>query len=397
MYVNKKPMDVISGPIYPFIQRDPQRFYKTKKHWMVHPDDIVRQQQDNTQLFDGSILAVSRDENKNRYGQKSYHSKVNKEFRPPLIDPEYDLVPLSRIPRPRTQLRINPNMEGVAEAQNIHGLDVSKHIDHRVLKGSVRPTFTIALEKPIEQVLPDLRVNLPQVAGRSYVNTPMMCENDRSEIELQKRNPDVFGSAGMNAPFEVCQTPLEDIELNFRGPQVSAASGVEAPHKRNASTPLEDLDLQYTNPQVAGKAGMNAPAQFDASTPLEDLHLQYKAPQVSGGTGMNTPYGARNPQAEEYMQLNFTNPQASYQTNPEAPAKFQDYTPQTINTQNPIQLPYQTHKNYALKETTHNEHPGMKQTLEYNRNFSASCNIPQTFQPQNPTLRSKNRYMRPAN
>ena len=206
MYVTKRPMNTIENPVYPHVLKDPPRFYKTKKHWTVHTGDILRQQQDNPQVFDGSILAVSRDENKNRYGQRSYHHKVNKEFRPPLVDPEYDLVALSRIPRPRTQLRINPNLEGLAETQNIHGLDVSKHIDERKMKGAVRPTYTIAYEKPMEQILPDLRVNLPQVTGESYINTPMMAENDRGEIELHKRNPDVFGSAGMNVPFDVCLT-----------------------------------------------------------------------------------------------------------------------------------------------------------------------------------------------
>ena len=392
MYVTKRPHNVIEGPIYPFIQKDPPRFYKTKKHWVVHPDDIIRKQEDNTQLIDSYVLSVSRDENKRRYGQRSYYPKVNKEFRPPLVDPEYDIVPLSRIPRPRTRARINP--EGPAKTQNIHGIDVSSKIDERVLKGAIRPTYTIAFEKPPEQILPDLQLKMPQVGGNSAVNTPFQMENDRQEFELDRRNPEVYGSAGMNTPLDLCQTsPLEDLDLDLNMPPVIGRSGINTPVNIDQTTPLEDLLLDHNAPKVQGKSGINTPTTMNAQTPLEDLDLSYGMPQVSGSSGMNTPYGVNQSHANEYMQLNFNNPQTSFQTNPSNPVQIQDYTPQNIVTNNPIQLPYHTTPNYGVQYNSHNENPNMKQTLDYNRNCTSNPNIPSGLQHINPTLKTKPKPM----
>lgn len=363
MYVQKKPMNTIEGPVQPFIRKDPPRAYKTKKHWVVHTDDIIRAQDDNTQLIDDYVLAVSRDENQTRYGKRSYIPKVNKEFRPPLIDPEYDLTPLSRLPRPRTSVRTNPDATGVAATQNIHGQDVSSMIDERKMYAAVRPTYTIAFEKPQEVVIPDLKLKMPSVDVSAKANTPMYFENDRSgdNLHLERKNPEVYGSASANAPLQLDQT-----------------------------TPLEDLILDYKVPQVSGQAGMNNPSKLDQTTPLEDLELNYNMPTVAGVSGAAHPYLQNQPSAAEDLQLNYTRPQTQVQTNPNAPTQVGDYQRMyNVRTQNPIQVSHMLTPNYGVSVDCRNENPNLRPTLQWNRSFGAMGNLPSNIQNQNPTLKPK--------
>lgn len=256
MYVNKKPLNTIEYPVLPFIQKDPPRFYKTQKHWSVNVGDITRNQSTNTQLYDNSVLAVSRDENKYRYGARSYHPKVNKEFRPPLIDPEYDTVPLSRIPRPRTQVRLNPK---IAESQNIHGIDVSSKIDERKLHGNIRPTYNIAYEKPLDYQHYSLSYNRPQVFASSGVCSDYKEYNDVQELDLKKRTVDAYGISGMNTPLEINgEFGTENIELNYNRPQASVlvnpgVQGSSTFNSENSVVPklINPIHIAYTtNKQV---------------------------------------------------------------------------------------------------------------------------------------------------
>jgi len=361
MYVGKKPMNVIEYPVSNFVSKDPPRFYKTKKHWTVHTGDILRGQSDNTQLFDGSVLAVSRYENQGRYGRSSYTPKVNKEFRPPLVDPEYDLVPLCRIPRPRTQARINPDASHLAQTQNIAGIDVSSMIDERKMKGNVRPSFTINMELPQDERAmnyPDLKIKQPVVAGYTAVNTPMVVENDKREYELYNLNPSVYATSSVNTP--VC----------FDQP-----------------SPYENLDLVFNQPNVNAMAGLNIPYEQSSVTSLEDLQLEYNCPQVGGKTGMNTPFTTTQDTPQQELQYN--RPQTSMRSNPNMRIQLQQDQQQFIKTQNPIKLDYTTTKNYGVTKSTVNTNPLLRPTLQYNRSVQSDCVIPSQLMHQQPTLKQK--------
>lgn len=340
MYVTKKAQNTIDGPVYPFIQKDPFRFFKVPKFWNVKPGDVLLDQADNPQSFDGSVLAVARDENQTHYGKRSYIPKVNKEFRPPLVDPEYDLPPLSRIPRPRTQLRINP--QSTAETQNIHGEDVSSYIDSRVMAGSVRPSFSILIEKPLTDVLPDLTYKNPQVSVDSNVQFPLTYDLEHNEIILEKRNPDVYANAGYKSCFE------EGCDVN-------------------------DIQLEYVNPQVNGNSKINMPYKY-----IENMEhhtpLNYNGPQVSVHSGIATPYSKLDNYSS--IQLAHNRPQTSMNIQANSPFSTQEYKPQVIKTQNPIRLNYKTDQNIDYRCNNANKNPNIRQTLHYNRNINANANVP---------------------
>ena len=382
MQFTKRAHDVIQGPIHPFIQKNGPRFQSAGKHWSVHPDDVIRQQADNTQLFDGSILAVSRQENQYRYGKNSYISKVNKNFRPPLIDPEYDLVPLCRIPRPRTQIRINP--ESMAKAQNAHETDVSSFIDTRVLKGAVRPSFTINM--PIqnqENKYPELKFNKPQVAGYTAINTPTKAENIRCDFDLPDINPRVYANSSVNTPFKINQTsPFENLELTFNKPNVEAMAGINTPFQINQS-PIEDMVLDYNGPQISAHSGVSS--RNISKLENIDYVLDYNCPQVSAISGIETNISFMNEMPEK--ELNYNRPQTSLRSNPGI--KISNTTEKTdIRIQNPITLNYQTTKNYGISSRNENQNPHLRDKLIYDKSFKPTCTIP-SFDRNGGTIKLK--------
>lgn len=364
MYVTKKPMNMVEGPVAPFIQKDPPRFYKTRKHWVAHTDDIIRNQSDNTQLIEDSVLAVSRDENQRRYGKRSYVPKVNKAFRPPLVDPEYDLQPLSRLNRPRTQARTNP--ESFAQAQNIHQTDVSAMIDERKLYAAVRPTFTIQYEKPLETILPDLKFNMPQVCADAGINTPIKSVAENPEVTLLRKNPEVYRTAGVESVF-----------------------------RTNGETPLENLQLDRHNPQVDANAGVNSNIRLNSETPLEDLQLDFNAPQTSLRTNVQSQYQLNHNNPSEYMNLEYNRPQASMVVNPNIGIDLQEKCPQEVNTVDRIKVPYKTTPDYGVRQTSFNENPTLKTTLQYDRQCGSAGVMPSNVQHLYPKLKER-RNIRPT-
>jgi len=363
MYVGKKAMNTIEGPVQPFIQKDPPRFYKTKKHWQVDVgNETISKQATNTQLFDGSILSISRDRNQNMYGQNSYTPKVNKNFRPPLLE-KSDLIALSRLERPRTQARINPISD--AQAQNGHGTDVSSFIDQRVMTGAVRPNINIGYHfddgRLKDFVIPDLQFKTPQVQGKQVSNPIIFLDNEQKEtdIYLERNNPSVFANAKVNNPYlKENETPLEDIMLDYNGPKVQGKSGMNNPFLQNAVSNLEDLILNNNGPQVQGKSGMNNPFLQNSVSNLEDLILNYNKPQV----GVKT---QREKKIETFNE------------------------PQVIRTINPIQLDYSLTKDLGIKSDNISKTPAIKKTLQFNRNVESSGIKPMAFQPLTPKLKAK--------
>lgn len=355
MYVNKKPMNVVSGPIYPFIQKDStSRFQSAGKHWEVHTDDIIRGQADNPQAFDGSILAVSRQENQYRYGKNSYTPKI-KTWRYPLVDPEYDLVPLSRTPRPRTQVRFNPDASDVAQSQNIHGTDVSSFIDTRVLKGSVRPSFVINMPAPRqEDKYPDLKLNRPHVAGYTGINTPTNAENVRCEYDLPDNNPRVYANSSVNAPMQI-----------------------------DAPSAFENLELTFNKPNVSAMSGVNVPFEYTDNTTLDEIELQFNRPQTSATSGIQTGISFMN--EEKNYDLKYNRPQTSMRSNPGI--KMSSMNEKTdIKTQNPISINYQTTRNSNLTKSTANKNPNLRPVLQYDRSFQPTCTVPSFGRNQAPVM-----------
>jgi len=304
---------------------------------VANVDDIMRDQEHNPQHDSGAILAVSRDENKNRYGARSYTPKVNKEFRPPLIYPDYDLNALSRLPRPKTSMTINPDTSEISQVQNIHGMDVSSMIDERVLQGSIRPSWNIPFEQRQDYILPDLKLKLPPASVRPTMNTPMNEQNNECKVVLKPNNP-----------------------------QVSAHAGVDANGK-------------WTN--------------FHEMGPLDDIQLDYKGPKVSAdarvdGTAI---YHAEPDNRERYTQLDYVRPQTSARVNLSSHVNKQDYEPQVIKIQNPLRsmTSVHTNKDVGLQINMYNETPTLRPTLTYNRAVDSCPVLPTGIHHFVPKLKPK--------
>lgn len=408
MYVNKKPLNAIEVPVQPFIQKDPPRYYTVPKHWEVHVDDVLKNQHDNTQLIGDSILAVAYDENKRRYGQNSYIPKVNKEFRPPLIDPEYDTVPLSRIPRPRTRPRLNP--DSYSHAQNNHGQDVSSHIDHRELIGNVRPTFVVGMEKSLNHITPDLKFTTQSVNAKSGVNsqiqkqheynvknleyinpqvnaktnftTNVQFNNNKITPDLDYKNPQVNAKSGLNPDMEFTQLTMLE-EYDYKNPQVNVKSGVN-PNMKNSHRNNVQI-LNNKNPHVNAKSGFNSNIKMSQEKTID--FFDYKNPQVNAKSGTQT--NIRINHDTNVEDLDYVNPQVSVNVNPGMQMDLQDYKPQTINLQDTLDVSYKINPEFNYKQYERRENPTMKENLQYNRSISANANIPRGVQNMNPTLKGK--------
>lgn len=280
MELLKRPLNVIEAPVTPFIQKIPPRFTWARKNGNVNVGEIMRQQEDNTQSYDHAVLAVSRQENQYRYGQRSYIPKVNREFRPPLIDPEYDLLPLSRIPRPRTQARTNPGSSMTYHTQNSSDLDVSSYIDDRRVQGAVRPNFGLRVEKPSDyEIVPDLEYNAPPTFGPAGSSVPVHLrpESDLECIISDPCTPHASASSGV-VPAHIPRTEydMDHMVLECRNPNAYAHAGATSDVTALNWTDCEGIELEDPYAHADAHSGVQAPYTMSQQTPLENLELDSK-------------------------------------------------------------------------------------------------------------------------
>lgn len=255
----KQPLNIIEQPIQPFIQRDPPEFKWSKRHWMVNAGETLRNQETNTQSYDDAVLAVARSENQTRYGQRSYISKVDKNFRPPIVDPMLDLMPLSRMPRPATQARTNP--VAPYRTQNTHDMDVSSNIDNTRLSGAVRASEGINMRKPVEyEVLPDLEYVMPQAAAESRKCIPLYQQEVQPDMLLVRANPIVRGDArAQSIVLNHDNMRYDQMKLDRRQPSIRVTNRKNSDYRVQPTSGLEGLELDEVTPFVRGESGMDAP------------------------------------------------------------------------------------------------------------------------------------------
>jgi hypothetical protein len=382
MLLNRKPHNVIEGPVAPFIQRDPVRFQNAGKHWTVNTADIIRDTEDQDFLLGNSVLAVARDENQTRYGQRSYIPKVNKNFRPPIIDPYRDKVALSRQPRPTTQVRINheaPYKEQNMRDEQGNSRDVSHFIDEKVLLANVRPTYTIKLEVPLDDTI-------------------------SHNFRIEDKVPQVNGYSGMNTPIEIdSEYNRYDLYRDYKNPQTSITPdqnfNVSHNYTSSQTTPLEDLELDYNNPQVKVNAGFTNIPYNQQMTHIEDIDLEYNMPQVSARSNKTTNYDlADHTTPLEDLQLNYNRPNASVYNAPYKLIDNTDYDVHSKKLQDNISISYTPMANCQIREENINREPELKWTMAldnnaYGNDYKTSSAIPKAYSVENqtPKLRSKMR------
>lgn len=311
LFVQKQPLNPIEGPIQPCIKKDPPRFVEAGKHWTANPGDIILDNATNPYLIDGTVLAVARDRNKTQYGQKSYTFKVNKAFRPPLIDRD-DLVPLSRLPRPTTQYRNNPSIP--FQTMNPMSVEGRNYVKQQRCADSILPSFFHRVDQPqpdvvinLQQKLPNVSVETPKsfglylpsegctdpnvrkigwevtlrnkkaVEAKSNPSFGLGIQTQNQDISLEEHNPKVFVEAGKNFCLKENISSQKDIQLSKRNPSVFADSKKEWFVHFNAEQPTVELELH--NPSVFADAGRTSSLKYTNSE-QRDVVLERKNPLV---------------------------------------------------------------------------------------------------------------------
>lgn len=317
----KKPLNMLEGPVYPDIKKAPPRFQWSGKNWKVDTS-VLRDTEQMTQFYEPAVLVQPRDYNKTRYGQSSHRDVVNAEFRPPLLDPIEDFVPLSRLPRKPVVPNINPSSAGhdggtstyTARNQRING--VESFLTDRVKGGLWRPTFYAPIEVPVDNsVLPDLEMKLPSVSVSAGMNTPVQIDAPLPRVTLDYERLHPSMDAGFETQIRLDgESGRENLHLNYTRPQVSVTAGVNTPVQLDAETRV-DLDLRYNRPQVSASAGFNPHVQLNAADPRANLEFETRldAPTIVLNPAPTDDMSTVTPIQESFTFLDDNRPAYSYQ------------------------------------------------------------------------------------
>jgi hypothetical protein len=322
----KKPLNLLTGPVYPDIRKGPPRFAWSGKHWKVDAGATLRDTEAYTQFIEPAVLAVSRDYNKTQYGVTSFKDIVNAEFRPPLSNVYEDAEPLTRMPTKMYAIvpLINPSTAGhdggtsSYTAQNERSNNVEKALTDRVKTASSRPTIYCPMEIPIDNsVLPDLEMTLPQVSAHAGWTVPFLSSYDDGSIYVTPLDDKLSTPliSGQNPGFTVDGgNVMEHFQLGYHNPQVSAHSGNNFGFTIDGSdahqmTPI-NFNLGYVNPQVSATSGYNSNLNIDGEH--GNISLDYHNPQVSASAGYTS--GGFTANGENYgitRLFDYVNPQVS--------------------------------------------------------------------------------------
>ena len=162
--VMKKPLNMLENPMYPDIRKGGPIFKDAKKNNIVDAGRVMMETQHYPEMNNYCVLVQSRDRNKqHQYGVSSHVSVVNKEFRPPLLDPYLDNYSLTRAPvkiKPIHPGTINPGNAEAYTAPNSGVSEVDSYITDDVKGGAWRINNQYAFEKNIEVLLPDLETKI---------------------------------------------------------------------------------------------------------------------------------------------------------------------------------------------------------------------------------------------
>lgn len=84
--VQKRPLNLLEGPIYPDIKKEMPKFRDSKKYWTV--DSSVVKESEKYPFFVESIVEpISREKGTFEYGQSSFRSYVNEQVIYPKMTP----------------------------------------------------------------------------------------------------------------------------------------------------------------------------------------------------------------------------------------------------------------------------------------------------------------------
>lgn len=243
MELRKSPLNLLENVELPDIKKDPPRFYKTGKHWQVDAGEVLRLNSEQELNYAGAILQQSYSKNQTDYGKRSYTPKVNMSFRPPHIDPEIDNTALSRLPRPRTQGRTNP--KAPYTARNDFGNDVSSKINHRRLKGAIRPSYSVRLDTDqiprhitLKRCNPSVVVNATRTA--TYLDIPQ----EHPEYKLNRKTEALNAYANKTTQYKDVENERFEYNLRRKAPSVVANAKKQPNYRHIDNTVYDDIELK---------------------------------------------------------------------------------------------------------------------------------------------------------
>ena len=328
----KKPHNVIEGPIYPQIRRDPSGstgrtghigFTWSRKHWTVDTGATLRDNgEHNRQSYEHAVLTQSRDYNQYRYGVSSHKSVVNKNFRPPLQTVE-DMEPLSRLRRFLTVPRINPGTDTNTRGfltQNQRPTGIAGHMTDRLKAGEWRPTFYAPMDRPVDNSrLPDLRLTLPAHSVTAGVDTFVTLDGEHAgaRMTLDPTRPHGSVTAGVDTFVTLNgEHAGARMTLDPTRPHGSVTAGVDTfvtldaadPRETQLALPVKPDLYITTNPEapwmgttphggtVEGGAALST-AQKDVLHKVKDTVplTSYAVPAAPSWRSSDTFHGAQNP------------------------------------------------------------------------------------------------------
>lgn len=317
----KKPLNLLENPVPPCITKGPSPFARwSGVNFKAAPEDILLQSRCNPNFSEALVLNESRDANQTRYGQSSYRSYVNKEFRPPIIPWECQ-HPWSRMPRRETTVRVNPtaadNESGrLFVAQNNNPLNIDKEVSEYKTPGDlVAPTYYHPIDMPVDNsVLPDLEMKLPQVCVTAGVNAPITIDAPTLAPQLEYEKKTVPIQTGYTIPISVNgYNAAENLKLQHHNPQVFVEAGTSLPiyTQPDLSSAALSRPLENCRPQVSVSAGITTPFLYDARQGESVINLEYNGPQVSASAGAAMPYYGTLARPDTDPQLHLSRPQVS--------------------------------------------------------------------------------------
>lgn len=393
MLLRRKPLNNLEFPKPLYIVKDPCG--SNPQHAGIHSKvDVgkIMQQAENFRFTQDATLRVARDENITRYGQRSFTPKVNKEFRPPIIDPILDVFPLSRIPVTMTKGRINPRIP--IQPRLEASTDVRKAIDEVKRIASVCPTYVVKLDPDRERpITKTLHRSYPQASARSGRIALRTVADPPQDVDLQRRNIELIEEAGVVSTLRY--TPLsDDIELERRAPITAVHAGYEAPTTRIDFGSAEDIELERSSPLVSCESGF-APMSSLAEIDRDEYDLERRGDIVSLSSGIESDYHTSFAEViRTDLDLGLNLPHTSSRLN--AATQYRETNDGDFVARPRVERDNISHDaipDYNVRLHSHVENPTLRPTTGVANpgNFSAGANIPQTHFSYAPRLRPKKR------
>lgn len=290
----KKPLNVLTQPVFPDIRKGPPEFKWSGKHWKVDTGATLRDTETFTQFSDPAVLAVSRDYNKTIYGQTSFKNIVNAEFRPPLSNVYEDDGPLNRLPWKLQAVvpRINPGTawgpSGTSSytADNDRTTEIPKAITDKIKVARTRPTIYCPIDIPLDNsVLPDFQTTIPNVSAFSGWYIPVEPAIEHKQFELNEKITTGLNPGSTTSFTYSDMSNSEGYKLPDIHPRASATAGTNVDYNFFSGVDVTPGYFDDVTPIVSADAGYNP--TNTAQNQAFEYEFGYNTPIVSTDAGYN--------------------------------------------------------------------------------------------------------------